>query len=432
MDFYVYLHKKKTTGEVFYVGKGSGNRAWNKESRSEFWKKIANKHGYTVEIHSDNLQEWYAFELEKDLISYYGRRQLGLGPLVNLSDGGEGTGGWIPTQEFKDFRRKFMQREDAPNKDKRLWTFKNLNTQQEVITTRHNFRSAYPNVLVNTICTSSNSSYGWVVLENQTDFSINAKINGYTGVYNKSSDKNVYSVTNLATREVFEGTRQEVSNKIGTKAERLVRGKVHVSMGWVLTEKLQSESIKLDQKGANASNIDGNIYSFTNINTEEVFIGRRVDFEKSYGFSLKPLFTGNRTCQGWALTSTVAEVGFDFLREPTSGDLNINADLSKYSFKHLITMETFYGTRAEFRNKFNVDIGRLFSARKNSSANYWCLEENYEHAREISPHDLTIYTFVHSSGKIFKGTRSQMKEATGVCVKALFRQNLSCRQMVGL
>ena len=22
MDFYVYLHKKKTTGEVFYVGKG--------------------------------------------------------------------------------------------------------------------------------------------------------------------------------------------------------------------------------------------------------------------------------------------------------------------------------------------------------------------------------------------------------------------------
>ena len=76
MDFYVYVHKKKSSGEVFYVGKGSGKRAWSSFGRNELWKRTANKYGWYVEIVENNLQDWYAFELERDLISFYGRRDI--------------------------------------------------------------------------------------------------------------------------------------------------------------------------------------------------------------------------------------------------------------------------------------------------------------------------------------------------------------------
>lgn len=101
MDFYVYLHRKKTTGEVFYVGKGTRDRAWKHSSRNGYWKKVSKKYGYTVEIVLDNLQEWYALELEKDLISYYGRKNLGDGTLVNLTDGGEGSSGYIVSEQCR-------------------------------------------------------------------------------------------------------------------------------------------------------------------------------------------------------------------------------------------------------------------------------------------------------------------------------------------
>ena len=86
-DFYVYLHRRATDGRVFYVGKGAGRRAWRQKGRSVFWGRIAKKYGFVVEIVQDGLQEWAAFELECNLIGYYGKEQL-----CNLTDGGEGVG----------------------------------------------------------------------------------------------------------------------------------------------------------------------------------------------------------------------------------------------------------------------------------------------------------------------------------------------------
>lgn len=93
-DFYVYLHRRKTDGKVFYVGKGTRYRAYSDLRRSDYWKRIVAKYGYTVEFYATGLQEWYAFELEKELIAYYGRENL-----CNLTDGGEGSSGWIPNNE---------------------------------------------------------------------------------------------------------------------------------------------------------------------------------------------------------------------------------------------------------------------------------------------------------------------------------------------
>lgn len=98
-DFYVYLHCKATTGEVFYVGKGTGRRAWQATNRNRQWSNIVRRHGLTIEIVISGLQEWAAHEIERDLIALHGRRDLGHGPLVNFTDGGDGVSGWVPKPE---------------------------------------------------------------------------------------------------------------------------------------------------------------------------------------------------------------------------------------------------------------------------------------------------------------------------------------------
>jgi hypothetical protein len=97
---YVYVHKKATTGEIFYVGKGRGNRAYQKD-RGRHWKAIVEKHGRTVEIVADNLPEQEAFALEIKLIALYGRKDKGLGSLVNYTDGGDGASGAVRSDAFK-------------------------------------------------------------------------------------------------------------------------------------------------------------------------------------------------------------------------------------------------------------------------------------------------------------------------------------------
>lgn len=65
-------------------------------------EKIVDKAGYTVEIvYQSNVYEDMK-ELEIFLISLYGRRDLGKGALVNLTDGGDGNFGWIMPKEVRD------------------------------------------------------------------------------------------------------------------------------------------------------------------------------------------------------------------------------------------------------------------------------------------------------------------------------------------
>lgn len=101
-DFYVYLHRKATTNEVFYVGKGSGSRAYDKKMRNRHWHFVAKKHGFIVEFVEVGLQEWAAFEIESDLIFLFGRKDLGDGELVNYTNGGDGSSGFVMSNETKN------------------------------------------------------------------------------------------------------------------------------------------------------------------------------------------------------------------------------------------------------------------------------------------------------------------------------------------
>ena len=94
--YYVYLHTRNDTGEVFYVGKGQGRRAWWKNGRNRHWHFVAEKHGYEVHIWLDELTELQAFEIEKERISFYGRNNL-----CNYTNGGDGASGAKRTEAQK-------------------------------------------------------------------------------------------------------------------------------------------------------------------------------------------------------------------------------------------------------------------------------------------------------------------------------------------
>lgn len=80
--FYVYAHKDQD-GRYFYIGKGTGRRAWSR-NRDQIWQRyVAERSGgtYEVEILADGLLEGEALAMEDRLISEY-RQQL-----VNWSGG---------------------------------------------------------------------------------------------------------------------------------------------------------------------------------------------------------------------------------------------------------------------------------------------------------------------------------------------------------
>lgn len=88
---YIYKHIRKDTNEIFYIGIGkTKNREYSYRDRNKYWHNIVKKAGFIFETIEDNLSWEDACEKEKKLIKEYGRYDLGLGPLVNMTDGGEG------------------------------------------------------------------------------------------------------------------------------------------------------------------------------------------------------------------------------------------------------------------------------------------------------------------------------------------------------
>lgn len=104
---YLYRHIRLDDNTPFYIGIGSDSggkyiRANNKKGRSLSWKDIYYKYGgCEVEIMLDNLTWEEACLKETEFILIYGRKNLGLGPLVNLTDGGEGQFGRKDSEETR-------------------------------------------------------------------------------------------------------------------------------------------------------------------------------------------------------------------------------------------------------------------------------------------------------------------------------------------
>lgn len=93
MIFYTYLWLRED-GTPYYVGKGSGQRAFTNEGhnvrRPEDLERI---------IVQEYPNETEALEAERLLIAVYGRKLNKTGILRNLTEGGEGTSGFVFSAE---------------------------------------------------------------------------------------------------------------------------------------------------------------------------------------------------------------------------------------------------------------------------------------------------------------------------------------------
>jgi hypothetical protein len=109
--FYTYAHYRadSATAMPFYIGKGSGKRAFVKR-RSAYWKNVASKHGVRVELLSEWGTEQDAFEHEKLLISIF--KDMG-GCECNLTAGGEGPTGLVHSAKTRDQMRLSHQGKSA-------------------------------------------------------------------------------------------------------------------------------------------------------------------------------------------------------------------------------------------------------------------------------------------------------------------------------
>ena len=127
---YVYRHIRIDKNEPFYIGIGKDDtykRAYqsSKTKRSDFWHNIASR-GYEVEILMDNLTWEQACEKEKEFISIYGRKDLGQGSLVNLTNGGDGAIE-ISKESIESIRKKLTGlKQSEYTKNKRKETLKKV------------------------------------------------------------------------------------------------------------------------------------------------------------------------------------------------------------------------------------------------------------------------------------------------------------------
>lgn len=74
-EFYVYLHRDDA-GNIFYVGKGTGRRAWSGQRHAVWHKYVTDRLGghYNIEIYRDGLSEEAAESLEGELIAQFGEQ----------------------------------------------------------------------------------------------------------------------------------------------------------------------------------------------------------------------------------------------------------------------------------------------------------------------------------------------------------------------
>ncbi len=106
--FYSYIYfDPSRNDEPIYVGKGHGNRAWKhlkKKGRHPFIQRLQfmKKNNVDPDIKViQALNEDHAFFIEECLIKIYGRKDLKLGPLLNLTNGGDGVSNPSPLTRAK-------------------------------------------------------------------------------------------------------------------------------------------------------------------------------------------------------------------------------------------------------------------------------------------------------------------------------------------
>lgn len=227
-NFYVYIHRKKSNNEIFYVGKGKGKRAYETYGRNRYWTFTYKKYGRIVEILKDNLSENEAFNLEMETIREYKNQNINL---CNMTDGGEGKTGHKPSKETILKLSKAHSGKNNHNFNNTIYNFINENgtlencTQFDLCSKYNTNRSG-----INMLCNKKITTFkNWRLLDTQ-------KYGRNKGKDNYNYNHNIYTFYHKETNKTVSLTQQEFSkmfNIVYAGVSAICRGKRKSTFGWI-------------------------------------------------------------------------------------------------------------------------------------------------------------------------------------------------------
>jgi len=330
----VYLHRKATDGKVFYVGKGMDDRYKSTNRTNKHWQRTALKHGVLVEILMHNLQEWYAFELENEMISYYGRNDEGKGALVNHDNGG--------------FGGKACELE--------VYHYKNFKTNEEFSGTKQQFKKKVGFHPYSIIKQYNYTLNGWYTVGNVTEEKLKALKED-----KMRFDKTLYNFVNFRTDEKMTCTQGDFKKIVNVNPTHIIARRKNSNHGWILQEIIDDIGLFKLENPNQGFNRNETIRSVYNLKTDEIFIGTRIEFFKMYNKHIDALFGKVKVdcVHAWCLLENREKLKDYFI-------------VQQYTFIHK-NGEVFTGGRLDFKRDKGIELESLFYTKPNKTCFGWSL-----------------------------------------------------------